>query len=133
MERLKQRLTTAKEALHALTSVLTMEPSTIVRDAAIKRFEFTFEVFWKLIKLYLENCEGIETASPKSAARGCFQVGLLDEEQTSLFLSSITERNLTVHTYNETLIQHIYEHLPKYSELYANLLSKMQKNIEEKK
>lgn len=48
MERYRERLTIARQALDTLDEVLAIaEPSQIVRDAAIQRFEYTLEAVWK--------------------------------------------------------------------------------------
>lgn len=44
MERLKERLSTAQRALSSLQELSSLaQPSQIERDAAIQRFEYTFE------------------------------------------------------------------------------------------
>ncbi|WP_232796655.1 nucleotidyltransferase substrate binding protein [Kyrpidia spormannii] len=60
MERLRNRLKTALRALNSLETVLS-EPgdSPIVRDAAIQRFEYTFEAAWKAAQLFLAVVEGM--------------------------------------------------------------------------
>jgi len=45
------------------------EPSSIERDAAIQRFEFTFEAVWKAVKSVLFEREGIDVGSPKAVIR----------------------------------------------------------------
>ncbi|WP_289020790.1 nucleotidyltransferase substrate binding protein [Desulfobacter postgatei] len=46
------------EALH--------EPeSSIVMDATIQRFEFTYELMWKTLKIFLEDIHGIRAVSPR--------------------------------------------------------------------
>ncbi|MEW5766292.1 MAG: nucleotidyltransferase substrate binding protein [bacterium] len=55
----------------------------IVRDAAIQRFEYTFEAIWKFLKEYLKQEEGIMCNSPKSCFREAFSLGLLTEEETA--------------------------------------------------
>ena len=42
------------------------------RDSAIQRFEFTVEIFWKCLKAYLKEREGIDCRSPKSCIREFF-------------------------------------------------------------
>ena len=46
-------------ALITLDEVLMMEWSRVVRDAAIQRFEYCFELVWKLIKRRLK-LDGME-------------------------------------------------------------------------
>ena len=47
MDRLKLRLALAAKALATFQEVLSQPKSAVIRDAAIKRFEYTFETLWK--------------------------------------------------------------------------------------
>lgn len=126
MERLEQRINIAKKALEALHEALQLPFSKIVRDAAIQRFEFSFEAVWKLAQLYLRLNEGLDLNSPKSVLRSCFQVGLIkSEEKAALALEMADDRNLTVHTYSEKLAQQIFSHLTKYHELMLTIVKEM--------
>jgi nucleotidyltransferase substrate binding protein (TIGR01987 family) len=129
MERLKERLESSKKALKSFNEALLLPLDKIVRDATIQRFEFTMEAVWKLAQLYLRENEGLEIASPKGVMRGCFQIGLINEEQTHLALDMTNDRNLTVHTYNETLAEQIYSHLPRYFELMSHLCIEIDKRV----
>jgi nucleotidyltransferase substrate binding protein (TIGR01987 family) len=120
MDRLQERLRTADQTLKTLQDVLSLPFSEIVRDAAIQRFEYSFEAVWKAAKQYLKETEGIETGSPKGVIRACFTSGILDENLAELALQITDERNFSVHLYNETLAQELYHHLP----LYADLMQK---------
>ena len=50
MERLKLRYQDARRALSTFEEILAEPFSVIVRDAAVQRFEYTFEAVWKFIK-----------------------------------------------------------------------------------
>lgn len=127
MERLKQKVDSAKRALKTLQELVDSQSPTIVeRDAAIQRFEYTFEGVWKAGKAFLREIEGLEIGSPKGVIRGFFQVGLLTENQTALALSMVDDRNLTSHTYNEGLAEQIYDQLGNYAELMAEWISAME-------
>lgn len=70
MERLKERLEQAAIALAGLDEVLNeTAPSAIVRDAAIQRFEYSFEAVWKAAQRYLRIVEGSVESSPKAVVR----------------------------------------------------------------
>ena len=56
------------------------DPDDIVMDGTIQRFEFTFELFWKTLRRFLQQ-EGIDTASPKNTFKHAYRRGLLDREQ----------------------------------------------------
>lgn len=131
MERLRQKVSTVERALKTLQELLPTEsPSMVERDAAIQRFEYTFEAFWKAGKLFLREVEGLELGSPKGVMRGFFQVGLFTEDQTVLALSMVDDRNLASHTYNEGLAAQIYEQLGNYADLIADWISAVEKRLQ---
>ena len=132
MERLKQKVGSAKRALRTLQELLDSQNLSIVeRDAAIQRFEYTFEALWKAGKAFLREIEGLEIGSPKGVIRGFLQIGLFTEEQTALALAMVDDRNLTSHTYNEGLAEQICEQLDNYAELMADWLTDMEEVLAE--
>jgi len=114
MEKLKQRIEETEHALKTLNDIVKEPYSIIVRDAAIQRFEYTFEVFWKTIKEYLYEHEGIVCNSPKGCFREALSVGLMSEEQTITCLEMTDDRNLTSHTYREEVADKIYKKIKDY-------------------
>ncbi|MDP2218037.1 MAG: nucleotidyltransferase substrate binding protein [Methanolobus sp.] len=76
MEKLELVANDAGRALRTLEEVLREPLSPIVRDASIQRFEYTFEVTWKLTKEYMKDVEGIVCNSPKSCFREAFRIGI---------------------------------------------------------
>ncbi len=84
------------------------------RDSAIQRFEFTVEIFWKSIKAFMKDQEGVTCGSPKSCIRELFSLGYLDEDQTRTLLEMIDSRNLTSHTYHEEVAEEIFGRLKSY-------------------
>ena len=133
MERVKERLAVARQALKTFEEILREPKTSIVRDAAIQRFEYTFETIWKAAQSYLKVMESLDAGSPKSAMRSSHQVGLLTEEQARCALAMADDRNLTVHTYNEALAEKIYSNLFQYAPLMESWLSAMQRQLQEKR
>lgn len=130
MERLREKITTAETALQRLEEILVIEElSAIERDAAIQRFEFTFEILWKCAKDYLYKVEGLEIASPKGVIRSCREVKLFNEEETIKALQMADDRNLTVHTYNETLAIKICLRIREYAPLMKKWLNSIRKKV----
>ncbi len=112
MDRLRQRLSVAERAVATLRELaLRSSPAKIERDAAIQRFEYSFEATWKTAQRFLAVVEGIEAGSPKSAIRACQQAGLLSVADTERALVMADDRNLTAHTYNEELANSIFARL----------------------
>lgn len=129
MERLKERLDVGRKALLTLRGILSQPKTPIVRDATIQRFEYTVEALWKAVQLYLKVKESLDAGSPKSAIRGSFRVGLLSEPQARQAMAMADDRNLTVHTYNESLAEQIYSRIDGYSQLMEEWLGAMERGI----
>ena len=121
MEKLKERLQSCEAALTTLDEALHLPFSTIVRDAAIQRFEYSFESTWKLLKGYLEVQEGIICNSPKGCFREALQTELLSREESEICLIMTDDRNLTSHTYLEALAASIFAKLPTYLTVMQSL------------
>lgn len=126
MEELKERLRSCQRALATLDEAVNMPFSLIVRDASIQRFEYSFESLWKLLKIHLEQHEGILCNSPKSCFREALRVGLLSVEETEMCLVMTDDRNLTSHTYIEAVAEAIYPKLPSYLAVMRTLLANIQ-------
>jgi len=143
-ERTEERLEVARRALASLQALplhgsdkpaeqgaerATEIEADIVRDAAIQRFEYTFEATWKAAQAYLIR-EGLDAASPRSAIRSSFQVGALSEADAQLALEMLGDRNRSVHTCNEGLERTIFSRLETYTELLARWLNALEKMSE---
>jgi nucleotidyltransferase substrate binding protein (TIGR01987 family) len=95
-----QNLGKANASLHHAVSY---EPrNALVVSAIIKNFEFNFELSWKAMKRLLAH-HGVPSASPRQAIAESYRKSFIDAE--SAWLAMIEDRNLTVHTYDETFAQ----------------------------
>lgn len=127
MARTFERLGIARKALNTLQALpLEGNVSDIVRDAAIQRFEHSFEATWKAAQAYLSEVEGLEAASPRAVIRASFQVGVLTEEEARGALSMVDDRNLSVHTYNEALAEAIFARLGGHTQIMSAWLSNLE-------
>ena len=93
---------------------------------AIQAFEVSYELVWKTLQRFLGQ-EGKEAHSPRETFRLAAQFGYLDNPQ--VWFKFGEERNLTSHTYQEEIITHILNLLPKF----ISELEKLIKTLEEKK
>ena len=95
MEKLELMSQSTAKALSTLEEIIRTPYSIIVRDSAIQRFEYCFEISWKILKEYLRIHEGVICNSPKSCFREGFKLNLLNEEETIKALEMTDDRNLT--------------------------------------
>lgn len=129
-ERLKEKFAEYKKAVNKLKEALEEDASNpLLYDGVMQRFEFTYELAWKLMKLYLES-EGIVTVnSPRLAFKEAFATGIIIEGET--WIDMINARNLTVHIYNEQMAKEIYDKVKdKYYPAFVAFASKMEGKIQ---
>jgi nucleotidyltransferase substrate binding protein (TIGR01987 family) len=109
----KLKLITAdfERASLQLQKALQQPKDEFVRDSAIQRFEFTFELFWKVLKEFALS-EGLDPRSPRASISTAFELGLIQDEE--LFLKMLESRNLASHTYLEENAEDIYTELPVF-------------------
>jgi nucleotidyltransferase substrate binding protein (TIGR01987 family) len=126
-ERFTERQAEVSNATARLNEAVAHPESDIVRDAVIQRFEFSFELIWKTLKLYLER-QGHECGGPRATLKKAFAEGLVTTpEAADLWLEMLEDRNLTSHAYDEALAKTIYQHI---SGSYANLLKEMADKVQ---
>lgn len=129
MTKLQSLLEDFKKATFRLEEVLSQEKNDFIRDSAIQRFEFVFDISWKTIKAFLEEYHNVTCTSPKTCFREAFHQGLIDYDEFWIDLADL--RNKTTHTYKEELAEEVYNILPKALSYFQKLLEKIEK-FEEK-
>jgi len=80
----------------------------LIIEVATKRFEYTFESMWQALKEYL-RVEGIDCPTPLKCFKEIFKIGMIEENQESVFIDMIEKRNQMVHIYDLKRAQEIYE------------------------
>ena len=114
MDYLKEKFADLEKALVAWKKALEAPFSDLNRDATIQRYEFSFELLWKTVKMYLKEYEGVECNSPKSCFREIRAILDLSAKDIEQCMSMCDDRNLSVHTYSEEMSNALYERLAGY-------------------
>ncbi len=110
-----------ESALSRLNNGIQQVKDELDKDGVIQRFEFTFEILWKTIKIYLGD-KGIICQSPKDCLQQAFKYGLIKKELT--YLKMLEDRNKTSHIYDQSTSEQIYENIKKeYAEAILILLN----------
>lgn len=129
MDYLKTKFKQLEKALTAWETAIKTPYTDIARDATIQRYEFTFELLWKVLKIYLKEQEGIECTSPKSCFREARNSLNLKEKEIELALQMTDNRNLSVHTYSEKMAADLYKKSKTYYSLAKKISVKIKKSI----
>lgn len=134
MERLKERLAQARRAVATLHEAVGKTPPSILeRDAAILRFQYSFEAVWKAAQRFLGVMEQIEIGSPNGTIRACRDVGIMNDEEGEIALRMLKDRNLAVHMYLENLAAALYPRLEGYCAVLAMWLDRIERAVAAKR
>jgi nucleotidyltransferase substrate binding protein (TIGR01987 family) len=126
--RWQQRFAQFEKAHLLLQQAMAIEkPSIVERAGLIQFFEMAFELAWKLLKDFEEQ-EGFVVKSPRDAIKQAFQMELITRGHD--WLIALEDRNLTTHTYNETIALQVEEKIRScyficLQELYSDFNSKI--------
>ena len=148
MAKMKNKLETVKNALvtlqegielfHMFEKIANNKPSQeqmrlflATRDSMIQRFEYCTDLFWKVLKIYLEDIEKVELPinSPRGIIRETVKVRTISEDEGFACMSMIKRRNETSHIYHENLAEDIAQEVPKFYQLMANIVNSIQKKM----
>ena len=101
--------------------------NSFILDAVIQRFEFTFEIAWKLMREIL-LFRGKEVSSPRMAIKEGFKEKFFEDGDD--WIKMLEDRNLTSHTYKQDLANEIYERIKsKHYKLLKDLKETMSKIV----
>lgn len=110
-QRFEQRRQQFEQALERLREALVLPYSEVVRDGVIQRFEFTFELLWKSLQIYLQHL-GYEANSPRRVLRAAFEAGIIPSDaEGDGWMAMLDDRNLTSRTYDEALAEAVYQRI----------------------
>jgi nucleotidyltransferase substrate binding protein (TIGR01987 family) len=104
-ERFAQRRSDFQKAIRRLEEACAQPESSFLRDSVIQRFEFSWELAWKMLKLRLAFL-GIEALNPRDVIRQSLQAGLIQDGNA--WTAAQHHRNMTRHTYDEPLSLVVY-------------------------
>lgn len=138
MERLTLKITIFCKALKTLEDSFTVlekarknHDTTFImsaQDSVIKRFEYSYDFFWKIIKLYLEEKYNLsDINSPRSVFRASVKQGLCTEAEGEQLLLMINSRNITTHTYDINEVERILPYIPEHYTLMKTITKRIEK------
>lgn len=121
-------LTSLAKAVASLEEVLSLEKNVIVRDATIQRFEYTYELCWKMMKSHLEMDEGRENVDAlhrKDLFRLAAEKGLIGDAAS--WFDFHQARNETSHTYEEERAEQVFAVARRFAPAARALLTELER------
>jgi len=99
--------------------------SSLEAEGVIQRFEYTWELAWKMLKDYLEH-EGVvfDKITPKSVIITAIQSKIIADRE--IWMQALDDRNKMSHQYDQSIYAHVidniqHQYLPLFEELDAQL------------
>lgn len=121
MKRLNERYEDYVKALNKLKEAFLENPTELIIDGTLQRYEFTFELAWKTLKDYLEYNGYIDSlSSPRAIIQLAFQAKIIKNGE--IWIQMMLDRNLLSHLYDEEKSREIYNNIKnKYLEQFELL------------
>ncbi|AAY61180.1 nucleotidyltransferase substrate binding, HI0074 family protein [Rickettsia felis str. Pedreira] len=114
----------AIQCLHEVIERTKIDKDPIFLDAAIQRFEFVIELFWKVLKKIL-TYEEIDSTTPRDVMSKAFQFNIIDDEQ--MWLEILKDRNVTSHVYKYEDAKQVFENIKIYLLILEKTYNKLDK------
>lgn len=123
-----QRYNSFHKALQRILDITNSEEnpedlSELEKEGLVHRFEYTFELAWKVLQDFLIN-KGYNITGPKPVLQKAFEDGIISDHDG--WRKMIKARNTTSHIYNEGEALSIVKCI--YSD-YAPILEKLDKRL----
>jgi len=99
-----------------------------LRDSAIQRFEYTIEIFWKVLKIFLEN-ENIEVTSPRDVIKKACTYKFITEEESEKILEMLRIRNQTSHDYAMSVAKSLAPELRPFASVLKIIIRRLKEKI----
>jgi len=131
LESLNQALDRLDESLELLKNSKYSELHSSLRDSTIKRFDLSYDLFWKYTRDVLEDIFGISAKSPRAVFDTLLMQGFIDREQQATLLDMLSDRNLSTHTYEEQLAEELIKRVEQYAVLMDKIKTMINQKIEQ--
>jgi nucleotidyltransferase substrate binding protein (TIGR01987 family) len=122
-----ENLGNAIKRLDEVLALPDIEKIDYLQDAAIQRFEFTIELYWKVLRKFLAY-EKIECSTPREVFNKAFQSFFIDDE--TIWLAMLDDRNNTSHVYKQEDARKIFLHIKNYYPVMATTYKKLQERFD---
>ena len=101
----------------------------LMRDGVIQRFEYTFELSWKMLKRYLQeySLERVDLLTNRDLFRVGYEQGMLRDAEA--WLDFLKKRNLTSHTYDAATAEAVYQSARDFLQDARFLLERLREKV----
>lgn len=84
-----------------------------IKSGQIQKFEFTIELLWKTVQVFLFEVDDVDVVTLKSVTKAFVEAGDCDYGTYELFIRAINDRNQLSHIYRQEMAEAIRQHLTR--------------------
>ncbi len=128
-EKARKILADLKNSLARLQESLGLEETLIVKDASIQRFEFTFELAWKLMQAVVRFKDAKTTGSVRDSIRTAAQLGIVSDPKP--WFDFHDARNQTTHTYDLEMADEVFQKIREFPPFVHQLIESVEQSLDE--
>lgn len=105
-----------------------------MRDSMIQRFEYCTDLFWKILKVYLEEVEKVSLGvlSPRGVLRAAVTARIITEAEGEQCMAMVKSRNETSHIYHAQVAQDIAQDIPAFYQLIKSITDRIKERLDAK-
>jgi nucleotidyltransferase substrate binding protein (TIGR01987 family) len=133
-----RKLNELEGALSNFRDAMTLEPALFpglvadtIKSGQIQKFEFTVELLWKTVQVFLFEIDGVDVVTPKSVVKEFVEAGYCDYETYELLIRAINDRNQLSHIYRQEMAESIRQRLSEYVHVVERIVSVMNKKLDD--
>jgi nucleotidyltransferase substrate binding protein (TIGR01987 family) len=125
LENYGRAVTLLREAVELMRS---RDLSMLEKEGMVQRFEFTWELGWKLLKDYLEHSGLVlPTVTPSAVIRAAFAAKLVEDGE--VWMQALDARNRMAHTYSAAAFDKVADQIrdryfPAMEALYHGMIER---------
>ena len=126
-EKLKKKVKYLQKTFNKLKECKEFKFEHVINvELSAKRFEYTYEILWRTIRLFLLEEKGLECYSPMDCFKLAFQVKLIPDNLELTFVQMVRSRNDIVHIYNDEVADEIYNNIvDKYIDAIGSVVGRL--------
>lgn len=96
-----------------------------IHNGQAQKFEFTIELFWKAVKVFLLEQHGFDIASPKGVVKKYFELGYVDYDDCDRLIRALDIRNSLSHVYKKENFLVLYDEIREYKGFFGKAIAGM--------
>lgn len=99
-----------------------------IECGTIRKFKFSTDYCWKLIKKFLKQEDGVDAKTPKQSVKEFYLAGYIGESDYLTLIEMIDDRNSLSYIYDEDEFRKVLKKFPGYAKVFKEIETVIESN-----